>query len=221
MISGLSFSEIMKQRHSIRHFLSMPIPKETLKKILEISLLTPSWGNSQPLTLYVVSGNTLENIKKEWITKNKEGIKGKSDIEAGHRTNFSERCQKCMNEVMNLIGEVLNYPDAKSLWDANTILFDAPNFVYITIPKKWTLYNFLDSGAIEMTVMAADKEYEIDSVSTYQAIKYPNILRKNMKIPDDEDIVIGIALGYKDYENNLNKIHAKKLTFDETCHFYE
>ena len=79
---------------------------------------------------------TLENIKKEWITKNKEGIKGKSDIEAGHRTNFSERCQKCMNEVMNLIGEVLNDPDAKSLWDANTILFDAPNFVYITIPKK-------------------------------------------------------------------------------------
>ena len=72
-----------------------------------------------------------------------------------------------------------------------------------------------------MTVMAADKEYEIDSVSTYQAIKYPNILRKNMKIPDDEDIVIGIALGYKDYENNLNKIHAKKLTLDETCHFYE
>ena len=77
MSSGLSFSEIMKQRHSIRHFLSKPIPKETLKKIMEISLLTPSWGNSQPWNLYIASGNTLENIKKEWIAKNKEGIKGK------------------------------------------------------------------------------------------------------------------------------------------------
>ena len=122
---------------------------------------------------------------------------------------------------MNLIGEVLNDPDAKSLWDANVILFDAPTIVYITIPKKRTLYNLFDSGAIEMTVMAAAKEYGIDSVPAYEAIKYPEILRKNMKIPDDEDIVIGIALGYKDDENILNKIHPKKLTLDETCHFYE
>ena len=44
---------------------------------METSLLTPSWGNSQPQNLYIASGNTLENIKKEWIAKNKEGIKGK------------------------------------------------------------------------------------------------------------------------------------------------
>jgi nitroreductase len=126
-----------------------------------------------------------------------------------------------MNEIMNLIGEVLNDPNAKSLWDANVILFDAPTIVYITIPKKRTLYNLFDSGAIEMTVMAAAKEYGIDSVPAYEAIKYPEILRKNMKIPDEEDIVIGIALGYNDDENILNKIHPKKLTLDEACHFYE
>ena len=47
MSSGLSFTEIMKQRHSAGYFLSKPIPKETLKEIMETSLLTPSWGNSQ------------------------------------------------------------------------------------------------------------------------------------------------------------------------------
>ena len=49
----------MRQRHSARHFLTKPIPKETLKEIIETSLLTPSWGNSQPWTIYVASGNTL------------------------------------------------------------------------------------------------------------------------------------------------------------------
>ena len=88
MSSGLSFTEIMKQRHSARHFLSKPIPKETLKAIIETSLLTPSWGNSQPWTIYVASGNTLENIRKDWIAKNKEGIKGNSEIAAGHRNDF-------------------------------------------------------------------------------------------------------------------------------------
>ena len=126
-----------------------------------------------------------------------------------------------MKEGENQIGKVLNDPIYKYLWDANAILFNAPTIVYITIPKKRTLYNLFDSGAIEMTVMAAAKEYGIDSVPAYQAIKYPDILRKNMKIPNDEDIVIGIALGYKDDENILNKIHTQKLTLDEACHFYE
>ena len=58
------------------------------------------------------------------------------------------------------------------------------------------------------------------SVPAYETIKYPEILRKYMKIGDDEDIVIGIALGYEDKENILSKIKAKKLTLDEACHFY-
>ena len=105
MSSSLSFTEIMKLRHSSRYFLSKPIPKETLKKIMEISLLTPSWGNSQPWTLYIASGATLENIRKEWIAKNKEGNKGNTDIPVGHRNDFSDRCQKCMGEIMKQVGE--------------------------------------------------------------------------------------------------------------------
>ena len=119
MSSRLSFTEIMKQRHSVRHFLSKPIPKETLKIIIETSLLTPSWGNSQPWTIYVASGNTLDNIRKDWIAKNKEGIKGNSEIEAGHRRDFSERCQNCMNEILKQFGDVLNDPNAKEIWEAN------------------------------------------------------------------------------------------------------
>ena len=221
MTSSLSFTEIMKQRHSTRYFLSKAIPKETLKQIIETSLLTPSWGNSQPWTIYVASGNTLENIKKDWVSKNKEGIKGNSDIEAGHRNDFSQRCQKCMGEIMNQVGEVLKDPKGTALMDANICLFNAPTIVYITIPKQRTLYNLFDSGAIEMSVMAAAKEHGIDSVSAYESIKYPDILRKHMKIPDDEDIVIGVSLGYKDEENILNKIIAKKLSLDEACHFYD
>ena len=176
MTSSLSFTEIMKQRHSTRYFLSKPIPKETLKQIIETSLLTPSWGNSQPWTIYVASGNTLENIKKDWVSKNKEGIKGNSDIEAGHRNDFSQRCQKCMGEIMNQVGEVLKDPKGTALMDANICLFNAPTIVYITIPKQRTLYNLFDSGAIEMSVMAAAKEHGIDSVSAYESIKYPDIL---------------------------------------------
>ena len=103
---------------------------------MEISLLTPSWGNSQPWTLYIASGATLENIRKEWIAKNKEGNKGNTDIPVGHRSDFSERCQKCTNDVVKYFGEVLNDPSSKAVWDANIILFNAPTVVYLQYPNK-------------------------------------------------------------------------------------
>ena len=71
-----------------------------------------------------------------------------------------------------------------------------------------------------MSIMLSAKAHGIDSVAAYEAIIYPDILRKHMKIPDDEDIVIGIALGYEDKDSILNKYKSTKLSLDEACHFY-
>ena len=109
----------------------------------------------------------------------------------------------------------------KVFMEANFILFNAPTLVYITVPKKRTLYNIFDTGALEMSVIDAAKELGIDSVPAYEAIKYPDIIKKYIKISDDEDIVIGIALGYEDKENIVNKCKAKKLALNEVCHFYD
>ena len=46
------------------------IPEETLKEIIKTALNCPSWCNSQPWKVYVVTGEPLENIRKEWISKN-------------------------------------------------------------------------------------------------------------------------------------------------------
>ena len=71
-----------------------------------------------------------------------------------------------------------------------------------------------------MSIMLSAKAHGIDSVPAYEAISYPDILRKHMKIPDDEDIVIGIALGYEDKDSILNKFKSTKLSLDEAAHFY-
>ena len=77
---------------------------------------------------------------------------------------------------MKLVVETLNELDGKPLWEANVVLFNAPTLVYITIPKKRTLYNIFDSGAAEMSVMAAAQEHGVDSLPAYEAIKYPDII---------------------------------------------
>ena len=133
----------------------------------------------------------------------------------------AERNQKYTEQCMTDIAEYSKDPEMKFFKHCQAIMFNAPTVVYITIPKKRTQYCLFDSGAIEMSIMLSAKAHGIDSVPAYESIKYPDILRKYMKISDDEDIVIGIALGYEDKENILSKIKTKKLTLDEACHFYE
>ena len=146
MDSKFDFKELMKQRHSARYFLSKPIPEETLKEIMTTSLMTPSWGNSQPWNIFIASGKTLEDIRKDWITKNKESEKGYSEIKAGHRTDFSERCQENMNKVIKEFSEALKDPYIKSLMDANKILFNAPLLYILLFLKKELIIIYLILG---------------------------------------------------------------------------
>ena len=65
--------------------------------------------------------------------------------------------------------------------------------------------------------MLAAKNYGVDSVVAYELAKYPDVLRKYAKIPENEDICVGIALGYEKDEA-INKFRAKKNGIDEACH---
>ena len=218
MESKYKFNELMKERHSTRKFQKKQIPEDILKQIISTSLLSPSWCNSQPWNIYVASGNTIEEIRKIWISKNREKIKGYSDIQPGHRTDFSERSQKVMDNLFNKVKECLKDPSMKEFNEANAIMFNAPSVVYLTLPKGHTKYSILDLGTLEMSIMLAAKDLGIDSIVAYELIKYPDVLRNSCKIPENEDIIIGIALGYE--ENDiLNKFRANKLSLDEVCHF--
>ena len=216
MESKYNFRELMKERHSCRKFQSKKIPEEVLKDIISISLMSPSWCNSQPWTIYVATGNTLEEIRKEWISKNKEKVKGYADINPGHRTDFSERSQATMAKFFK-IGD--NLTNKNELEESNADFFNAQAMVYLTLNKGHQPYSVLDLGGIEMAIMLAAKDHGVDSIPAYTTIMYPDVLRKYMKISDKEDIVIGVALGYEE-KSPLNDLRSEKLTIEEACHFF-
>ena len=211
-----SFDELMKQRHSARYFQKKEIPENILKQIMSTALQSPSWCNSQTWGIYVASGNTLAEIRKLWISNNNEGVKGLGDLNPGHRTETDEKTQKKMNALLKNVNEFLS---DNSFMDAQKVLFNAPSVVYLTLPKKRIAYSLLDLGAIEMSILLAAKSHGVDSIIAYEAIKYPDVIRKFCKVPEDEDIIIGIGLGYED-DSKVNKFRAQKMTLDEACHFF-
>ena len=65
--------------------------------------------------------------------------------------------------------------------------------------------------------MLSAKSYGIDSIPAYQVVKFPDVLRKFLNIPEEEDIIIGIALGYEE-DDIVNKFRSARLPLEEVCH---
>ena len=195
----MEFNDVIKKRQSTRDFKNTEIDDDVLKEIIEISESAPSWVNSQPWNVYMAK-ETLDEIKKEWLERNEKGIKGEPDLPVGHRTDFSPRGQENME---SFIGDIAQYNDDEELEYFNHtqhVMFNAPAIVYLTLPKQRTQWSIYDLGGFGMAILLAATDKGIDSIPAYEIAKYPDILRKYLPIPDDEDIIIGIALGYKSDE---------------------
>ncbi len=53
----MSFSDLLKNRYSVRNFLPTPIEEEKLEKILEAAKLAPTAANRQPQKIYVLKSD--------------------------------------------------------------------------------------------------------------------------------------------------------------------
>ena len=65
-----------------------------------------------------------------------------------------------------------------------------------------------------MSLMLAAKEWGVDSIPAYEIVKYPDVIRQRMDIPDDEDLIMGIALGYE-ASDKINEYRSPRLDVDE------
>ncbi len=70
----MSFSELAKQRYSVRAYKSDPIPAEILEKILDAARLAPTAANRQPFQIIVIKTEGREEelrriYNREWFTQ--------------------------------------------------------------------------------------------------------------------------------------------------------
>ena len=208
----MNFKELMERRYSARDFTSKEISDIDLNEIIEIAKFSPSWANSQPWNVYIAGGDALSKICSKWIEQNADEIEGNSDLPSGHREDFGQRC---LNNMDQLVGDVFGVVDDPSDFaKTQPVLFNAPAVVYLTVPKTAPMWSVYDLGAFSMSLMLAAAEKDIDSIPAYELIKYPEILRQNLPISDDESIIAGIALGYAS-DAKINDFRSSRLDLDD------
>ncbi len=64
----MDFYEVIKKRQSVRKYTADPIPEETLTRVLEAFRAAPSWANTQPWELILITDPEIKKQLQETIS---------------------------------------------------------------------------------------------------------------------------------------------------------
>ena len=70
----MEFDKVIKGRRSTRGFKPKPVSREVLEEVLELAIRSPSSMNTQPWHFHVITGEALDNIRRENPEKNISGV---------------------------------------------------------------------------------------------------------------------------------------------------
>ncbi|MDO9516343.1 MAG: nitroreductase [Syntrophales bacterium] len=221
----MELKKAVKTRRSVRSFSPRLVDKGIIEGIISDALWAPSWGNTQPWEITVVTGGLLATFKEE----NKQAaMSGKPpDPDIPMPLEWPEINKNRYRDIGRRTLEALSIPreDAEARLNFYTHmmkLFDAPALILITVDRAVSLeYSMLDAGLFAQTLCLLSHERGLGTCIMAAAVQYPDILRRLVKITDTKRIVIGVALGWPDQESPVNTFERARGGLDEFVRWVE
>jgi nitroreductase len=221
----MELAAAIKGRRSIRKFKAQDVPKKVITEVLEVARWSPSWGNTQPWNLHVLTGKALAKFKETNLDKTFAGEPGSSDVPM--LENWPEAMKTRYAELGKVIlsaqGIKREDKEGREKYYRSMIsFFDAPCLILVCISRDNLVeYQMLDAGLIAQNICLAAHDKGLGTCLMAAAARYPAAVRKIAAIPDDQKIVVGIALGYPDLSFPLNSFERERAKLDEFVHWAE
>ena len=214
---------VIRGRRSVRGFLPTPVPKENILEILDVAACAPSGTNIQPWHACVVTGAKKEALSRELIETALDPLK-----DAEHIPEYSYypekwvqpyigRRRKVGYDLYGLLG-IAKGDKAKMArqFARNYAFFDAPVGLFFTIDRIMGQGSWLDYGMFLQNVMLAARARGLDTCPQAAFIKYHRIVKRHLDLPEEQQLVCGMSLGYKDparVENALSTTRESAENF--------
>ena len=221
----MTITEMVKGRRSIRQFLNREVPKELIRDMLEEARWSPSWGNTQSWNFHILTGKALQNFKEENHAALLEERESIPDIPMPE--SWPEACRLRYNDMGRRLYDSLGIErrDTEARHKLRlkmAHLFQAPCMIVPTIHHENAIeYGLLDMGLIIQTLCLLAHEKGLGTLIMAAAVQYPDIIRKIAAIPDERRIVVAIALGYPDWDYELNKFERSRASVEEYVQWVE
>ena len=208
--------EAIRTRKSIRGYKPDPVPREVLTEILQIATRAPSSMNTQPWEFTVIAGDVLKNVKKASVEKFNAGEPGDLGWE---NESFKDKCRErqvaLAIQLYKSMGIAREEREKRTDWERRGYAyFDAPAVIVISVDKEHLPRTQFDIGAVSQTIALAAVEYGLGTCMHDQGVSYPDVLREFAGIPDTQQMIICLSIGYPDGVFPADKVVSAREPID-------
>jgi nitroreductase len=171
--------------------------------------------NTQPWHLWVVTGDALDRIRKGNTENMLAGVPPTRDIDA-HGAYEGVHRQRQIDVAVQLfeaMGIARDDKDMRQDWVMRGFRqFDAPVSIVLTFDKvlEGGAVAHFDMGAICFGIVLGAWERGLGCVINSQGIMQSQVVREVTGIPEDQNIMTCIAMGYPNFDFAANEVKSKR-----------
>jgi nitroreductase len=215
-----TYDDVVLGRRSIRGFLKKPVAKELISEVLTLAMRTPTSLNTQPWNFYVVSGEPLDRIRAGNTERNLAGIPDTREFRRGpgYEGAHRERQIEIAKQLFAAMGIAREDKDARQDWVLRGFRqFDAPVSIVVTYDRSIHGSDIapFDCGAVTNALVNAAWSRGLGCVINSQGIMQSPVVREHAAIPDDQVIMICVAMGWPDETFPANAVVSNRKSVDE------
>ena len=209
----MQFEKLIKARRSIRGYRRDPVPAAVIDEIIEVAKWAPSSMNTQPWRVHVVTGAPLDRIREGNTRNMVAGIPPRRDfpMKEAYEGMHRKRQVAVAVQLFEAMGIARDDQARRTDWVMRGFRqFDAPVSLVITYAKylEPAAISQFDLGAFTHAIVLSAWERGLGCVINGQGIMQSSVVREHAGIPDDENIMICIAMGYPDEDFVANTVKS-------------
>lgn len=211
----MAFSQLIKDRKSIRGFQKKAVPRELIDEIIEVAKWAPSSMNTQPWYVHVVRGEPLDRIRQGNSENMINGVPPKRDfpMKEAYEGEHRKRQVAIAVQLFDAMGIERDDKVRRTDWVMRGFRqFDAPVSLVLTYDKNLepAAISQFDLGAFSHAIVLAAWERGLGTVINGQGIMQSAVVHEHAGIPEDQSIMICIAMGYPDEDFVANTVKSTR-----------
>jgi nitroreductase len=202
--------DAIRQRKSTRAFKPEPVPKEILEEILKLGIHAPSAINLQPWELTVVLGEEKERLGRRLIRayREKKISCGPGNVKPLPKS-AGKRGAKTLS-MMNPFFEEMKIDPNVFINEGSCNFYGAPAAIILSVDDAFSRGALVDIGLVLGYLVLAAHAHGLGTCPIGLITAYGDEIKDELNIPENKDVVVGLAVGYPKTESPINRFRSPR-----------
>jgi nitroreductase len=200
----------IKERKSLRAFKPDPVPKEKIEEILKLAIHAPSAINLQPWEFIVVTGEEKERLSRRLIKayKEKQIACSPGNVKPLPKT-YGKRGAKTLALMQPFFKEMGIDPE-QYINEGSCNFYGAPAAILLCLDDSFPNARMVDIGIGLGYLVLTAHEFGLGTCPIGLITAYEDEIKDLLNIPENRNVVIGVALGYPDWNTPINRFKSQR-----------